>query len=79
MKKESEENDHDIDYDQVPITRKFIIIIGQNNSSNMFYILNELVFNGKSSPDEVRQIIWDWKVSVTIINQQYLTKMWCTY
>ena len=49
-KLESEEND-DIDYDQVPITWKFKVITCENNSSNMFYILNELVFNGESLPE----------------------------
>ena len=39
---ESEEDDNDIDYDQVPIPRKFKVIIWENNSSNMFYILNEM-------------------------------------
>ena len=58
---ESEEDDNDIDYDQVPITPKFKVITSENNLSNMFYILNELTFNGDSSPDEVRQRIWDWE------------------
>ena len=50
-KEESEEDDKDIDYDQVPITRKFKVITWDNNSNNMFYILNELAFNGDSSQD----------------------------
>ena len=33
---ESEEDDNDIDYDQVPITRKFKVITYENYSSNMF-------------------------------------------
>ena len=55
--KESEKDDNDIDYDQVPITRKFKVIICKNYSSNMFYILNELAFNRDSSQDEIRQRI----------------------
>ena len=54
---ESEEDDNDIDYDQVPITQKFKVITWKNNSSNMFYILNDLAFKGDSWPDEVRQRI----------------------
>ena len=46
----------------------------------MFYILNELAFNGDSSPDEVRQIIWDWESKHNDYYQQYLTeKNWYTY
>ena len=71
---ESEEDDNDIDYDQVPITRKFKVITWENNSSNMFYILNELAFNGDSSPDEVRQRIWDWESKHNDYYQQYLTE-----
>ena len=77
---ESEEDDDDIDYDLVPITRKFKVITWQNNSSNMFYILNELTFNWDSSPDEVRQRIWDWESKHNSYYQQYLTeKNWYTY
>ena len=64
---ESKEDDNDIDYDQVPITRKFKVITWENNSSNMFYILNELAFNGESSNDEIRQRIWDWEKSIMTI------------
>ena len=71
---ESEEDDDDIDYDQVPFTRKFKVITWENNSSNMFYILNELAFNGDSSPDEVRQRIWDWESKHNDYYQQYLTE-----
>ena len=71
---ESEEDDNDIDYDQVPITRKFKVITWENNSSNMFYILNELAFNGDSSPDEVGQRIWDWESKYNDYYQQYLTE-----
>ena len=38
-----------------PISHKFNVINCENNSYNMFYILNELAFNGESSQDEVRQ------------------------
>ena len=51
--KDSEMDDDDIDYDQVFITLKLKVITCENNSSNMFYILNELAFNEESSPDEV--------------------------
>ena len=71
---ELEEDDNDIDYDQVPITRKFKVITWENNSSNLFYILNELAFNGDSSPDEVRQRIWDWESKHNDYYQQYLTE-----
>ena len=49
--KKRKEDDNDIDYDQVPITMKFKVITCENDSSNMFYILKELAFNGDSSPD----------------------------
>ena len=71
---EPEENDNDIDYDQVPITRKFKVITWENNSSNVFYILNELVFKGEPSPDEVRQRIWDWESKHNDYYQQYFTE-----
>ena len=58
---ETEEESEEDDYDQVSITRKFKVITWENNSSNIFYILNELAFSGDSSPDEVRQRIWDWE------------------
>ena len=38
----------------------------------MFYILNELVFNGESLSDEVRQIVWDLKSKY---NDYYLEKI----
>ena len=60
-KEKSEEDDDDIDFDQVPITRKFKAITCENNSSNLLYILNELASNRVSSPDGVRQRIWDWE------------------
>ena len=69
---ELEEDDNDNDYDQVPITWKFKVITWKNNSSNMFYILNELAFNGESSSDEVRQRIWDWEIKNNDYYQQYL-------
>ena len=50
-----------------PIISKFKVINCENNSSNTFYILNELVFNEESSQDEVRQRIWDWKTSIITI------------
>ena len=59
IEEESEEDDDDINYNQVPITRKFKVITCENISSNIFYILNEFVFNWESLPDEVRQRIWD--------------------
>ena len=37
------------------------LLFAEYNSSNMFYILNELAFNGESSSNEVRQRIWDWE------------------
>ena len=40
----------------------------------MFYILSEFVFNGESSPDEVRQRIWDWESKHYDYYQQYLTE-----
>ena len=57
---ESEEDDDNIDYDQIPLTREFKVIPCEKKSSNMLYILNELVFNRESS-DEVMQKIWDWE------------------
>ena len=69
---ESEEDDSNINYYQVHITRKFKVITWENNSSSMFYILNELAFNGESSPDEVIQRIWDWKSKHNDYDQQYL-------
>ena len=71
---ESAEDDNDTNYEQVPITRKFKVITWQNNSSNVFYILNELAFNRDSSPDEVRQRIWDWESKHNDLYQQYLTE-----
>ena len=77
---ESEENEDNIDYDQVLITWKFKVISLEINSDNMFYILSEFVFNGESSPDEVRQRIWDWESKHYDYYQQYLTeKNWYTY
>ena len=49
---EFDEDDDNIDYYQVLVTRKFKVITCENNSSNMFYILNELVFNIESLPDK---------------------------
>ena len=40
----------------------------------MFYILNELVFNGESSPDEVRQRIRDRESKHNDYYQQFLTE-----
>ena len=40
----------------------------------MFYILNELVFNRESSPDEVKQRIWDWESKHNDCYQQYWAK-----
>ena len=54
---ESEENDDNIDYDQFPTAQKLKVITFENNLSNIFYIMNELVFNGESLSDEVRQRI----------------------
>ena len=69
---DSEEDDKNIDYDQVPITRKFKVITWENNSSNMLSILNKLAFKGNSSPNEVRQRIWDWESKHNDYYQQYL-------
>ena len=71
---ESEEDDDNIDYHQVPITRKFKVITWEKKSSCMFCILNELAFNGESLPDEVRQRIWDWESKHNDYHQQYLTE-----
>ena len=46
----------------------------------MFYILNELAFNGESSTDEVRQRIWDLESKHNNYYKQFLTeKIWYTY
>ena len=76
-KEESEEDDDDIYLDQ-PLTRKFKVIICETNSKNMFYILNELVFNGESTLDKVWQKIWDWENKYYYFYSNILLKNWCT-
>ena len=58
VEEESNEDDDDIDSDQVPLFVNSKLLL-KNNSNNMFYILNEFVFNWESSQDEVTQRIWD--------------------
>ena len=53
------------------LTCKTKVITCDNNSSKMFYIINELVFNEKLLLDEVRHWIWDWK-SICQLNYSIL-------
>ena len=53
-----------IDYDQVPLTREFKIIICENKARNIFSIFLVLVFNGESALDEIRQKNWNLKKQV---------------
>ena len=40
----------------------------------ILYILNELIFNGESLPDEVIQRIWDMQSKYNYYYHQYLTE-----
>ena len=57
-----------------PLTWKFKVITWEDNSSNMLFILKELAFYSESSPDEVKQRIWDWECKNSNYYHQYLTE-----